>query len=117
MSIEPFASSASAITPIVFCASFAPCVNATNVPENSCPIRNIRFAGEDGIRWKTQKIAISRTNAAANAIVGAMNAGMTTLWARVCHWTPSSPGLRRWRRRRGRRSARATSSTAARATT
>ena len=27
--------SASAITPIVFCASFAPCVNASHVPEPS----------------------------------------------------------------------------------
>ena len=31
----PFENSASAITPIVFCASFAPCVNATNVPDAS----------------------------------------------------------------------------------
>ena len=29
----PLVKSASAITPIVFCASFAPCVNATHVPD------------------------------------------------------------------------------------
>ena len=33
----PLVYSASAITPIVFCASFAPCVNATHVPVKSCP--------------------------------------------------------------------------------
>ena len=36
-SIEPCAKSASAITPIVFWASFAPCVNANHVPESNCP--------------------------------------------------------------------------------
>ena len=40
----PFVTSASAITPIVFCASFAPWVKATNVPETSCPWRKLRFA-------------------------------------------------------------------------
>ena len=33
-----------AITPIVFCASFAPCVNAMNVPDASCPSRKPRLA-------------------------------------------------------------------------
>ena len=35
--------SASAITPIVFCASFVPCVKATNPPETSCSRRKIRL--------------------------------------------------------------------------
>src|SRR5581483_1190308 len=34
-------------------------------------------------------IAISTTKPQPKAIVGARNAGMTTLWARPCHWTPS----------------------------
>ena len=41
MSIEPFVNSASAITPIVFCASFAPWVYAKNVPESSWPSRKV----------------------------------------------------------------------------
>src|SRR5438034_4792931 len=62
-----------------------------NVPEKSCPTRNVRFAAVDDIRLKSQKITTSSTKAAPNAIVGAMNAGMITLWARLCHWTPPSP--------------------------
>ena len=42
-SICPSSRRASAITPIVFCASFAPCVNAIHVPEKSCPMRNVRL--------------------------------------------------------------------------
>src|SRR5580765_4326229 len=34
---------------------------------------------------------MSRTKPAANAIVGAMKAGITTLCARLCHWTPARP--------------------------
>ncbi len=51
----PFAKRASAITPIVFCASFAPCVNAMNVPDTSCPspeaaVRDpARDASEDSV--------------------------------------------------------------------
>jgi hypothetical protein len=29
--------------PIVFCASFVPCVNATKLPERICPRRKTRF--------------------------------------------------------------------------
>jgi hypothetical protein len=46
--------SASAITPIVFCASFAPCVNATHVPDASWPMRNVRFATPGVSQRKTQ---------------------------------------------------------------
>ena len=46
--------SASAITPIVFCASFAPCVNATHVPvdELAEAERPVREPGV--IHWNTQ---------------------------------------------------------------
>ena len=60
----PRRSSASAITPIVFCASFAPCVNAIHVPEKSCPMRNVRLPTPGVSRWKSQKIASSSRNAA-----------------------------------------------------
>ena len=42
------------MTPIVFCASFAPCVNATQVPVTSWPSRNDRFASPGVIHWNTQ---------------------------------------------------------------
>src|ERR671935_189816 len=59
-----------------------------NVPDASWPIRNVRFAAPAGIRWKSQKMTIRRTNATPKASVGATKAGITTLCASPCHWTP-----------------------------
>ena len=83
--------SASAITPIVFCASLAPCVNATQVPETSWPSRKPRPADAGVARWKIQKIASSSPNAARPAITGAASAGITTLCRMPCHSTPFEP--------------------------
>ena len=47
--------SASAITPIVFCASFAPCVNATQVPDAELSEPEAAVARRPGvIHWKIQ---------------------------------------------------------------
>src|SRR3954454_24509727 len=87
----PLSKSASAITPIVFCASFAPWVKATHVPDASWPRRKVRLAAPGEIQTSSQNIASSRANAPAKATAGATIAGIATLCTRPCHWTPSSP--------------------------
>ena len=83
--------SASAITPIVFCASFAPWVNATHVPDASCPRRKPRFAIPTVTRKKIQRIASRSANAAAKAMIGAKIPGKITLCTMLSHCTPSDP--------------------------
>ena len=89
--------SASAITPIVFCASFAPWVNAIQVPEKSCPIRNVRLPRPGVIRWNSQKIASRRRKPPANASAGAQSAGIDHL---VHEAVPLHAVLARLRERR-----------------
>src|SRR3954451_15240218 len=89
--MRPCANSASAITPIVFCASFAPCVKPIHVPDASWPSRKERFATPGVSRWKAQKIARSSGKPPANAIVGAQIAGITTLCVTPCQSTPLVP--------------------------
>src|SRR4051794_6510225 len=82
-SMSPCATSASAITPIVFCASFVPCESASRPLVASWPSRKPRVTrpgrSRPTIRYTT-RIAIPAT---ANARTGAISAGTTTL--------PSSP--------------------------
>ena len=52
----PVTMSASAMIPIVFCASFVPCVNATKLPETICARRNTRFTRLGDRRRITQMI-------------------------------------------------------------
>src|SRR5581483_3856796 len=87
----PLVTSARVITPIVFCASFAPWLNATHVPDTSWPSRKPRLATPGVSQAKTQKIASSRRNAPTNASAGATTAGITTRWASPCQSTPLDP--------------------------
>jgi hypothetical protein len=87
----PEATSASAMMPIVFWASFVPCVKATNPPETSWSRRKTRLT-VPGARRRT--IHMSATiSAAAPAIPksGAASEGMATFSTRPSHCTTSNP--------------------------
>ena len=77
--------------PIVFCASFVPCVNATNPPETSWRRLKTRSTFVGG-RFATIHV-MARISANANAMPrnGAMIDGMSTLSRIPPHWTTSFP--------------------------
>ena len=64
--------------PIVFCASFVPCVNATKLPEKICARRNTRFTLLGVRRRTSQMIAIINANAIAKPRTGDRMPGFTT---------------------------------------
>ena len=70
--------SASAMMPIVFCASFVPCVNATKLPETICARRKTRFTLLGERRRMIQMIAIISAKAIANPSSGDRTPGLTT---------------------------------------
>ena len=70
--------SASEMMPIVFCASFVPCVNATKLPEKICARRKTRFTLLGDRRRMTQMIAIISANAIAKPSSGESTPGLTT---------------------------------------
>ena len=77
--------------PIVFCASFVPCVRATNPPETIWPFRKMRliFAGDR--RLITHTIRVIMANASASAANGAISEGFSTFSQSPAHSTTSSP--------------------------
>src|ERR671914_723963 len=74
---EPYATSARAITPMVFWASLVPCASASSPPDTTCPPRNPLVTGVGRslptIRYST-RIEMPPT---ANASVGATSAAPT----------------------------------------
>ena len=83
--------SASAITPIVFCASFAPCVNATNVPDASWPRPKAAVADAAGQPPEhpvddDQQRKAHRMRARARSVPGSRHCGQARATS-----TPSSP--------------------------
>ena len=83
--------SASAITPIVFCASFAPWLNDTHVEDAIWPSRKLRLAGPGCTRANSHSRASRTRNAESPATTGATSAGITTLCAMPCQSTPFVP--------------------------
>ena len=79
--------------PIVFWASFVPCVRATKPPETSCPRRKTRliFAGDR--RAITQTISVISANATASPANGAISDGFSTFCHRPAH-CDDRPALR-----------------------
>ena len=71
--------SASAMIPIVFCASFVPCVKATKPPETSWSRRKTRLTVPGERRRITQVIAIISAAAMASPANGAISEGISTL--------------------------------------
>ena len=65
--------------PIVLCASFVPCVKATNPPDTSCARRKPRFTLVGARFATTQVIPRIRRKANATPRNGATSDGMSTL--------------------------------------
>ena len=77
--------------PIVFWASFVPCVKATKPPERSWSRRKMRFT-MPGARFRMiQSTRIISAAASSAPITGASNDGMSTLSHSPCHWTTPRP--------------------------
>ena len=87
----PDATSARAMIPIVFCASFVPCVNATNAPETSWARRNPRLTRVGARRATSQVIPRIRANAEATPRNGAKSDGISTLWRIPSQLTYEAP--------------------------
>jgi hypothetical protein len=87
----PDATSASAMIPMVLCASFVPCGNATNPPETSWARRKT-WLTRDGERLAmSQVIARIRANATTTPTNGAMRDGINIFSFSPPHWTTSQP--------------------------
>src|SRR5215204_768958 len=87
----PDATSASAMIPIVFCASFVPCVKATKAPEKSWSRRKMRFT-MPGARFRMIQRTLIISAAARNApSTGASKDGISTLSFSPSHWTTPRP--------------------------
>ena len=78
--------SASAITPIVFWASFVPCVNATKLPEKIWARRKTRFTRLGERRRITQMITSISPRAIAKPRIGESTPGLTTFSQTPLHW-------------------------------
>ena len=114
----PVATSASVMIPIVFCASFVPCVNATKPPETSwrAPEDAVHLARASAART-SQMIAIISAKAIAKPERTARAATGLTTFSQMPAPVDDVRGRRpRSQRRRCRRSARGSSSTAGRGT-
>src|SRR4051794_4057043 len=91
LAIDPWAISASVMTPIVFCASLVPCARDIRDAEPICPIR------KPGMRTRSDTPELIRSTsivaaAATNpAMTGDSIAGSTTFDTTPCHWTPEAP--------------------------
>ena len=88
---SPDATSASAMIPIVFCASFVPWVSATNPPETSWPRRKTRLTRAGERRATIQTITVISANATAIPANGAISDGFSTFVQSPSHWTTSQP--------------------------
>ena len=87
----PDTMSASAMIPIVFCASLVPWVNATKLPDTICPRRKKRFTRLGDRRLMTQMMAIISAKATAKPTIGDRIPGMTTLSQMPFQLMTSSP--------------------------
>ena len=83
--------SASAITPIVFCASFVPWVNATNPPDTSCSRRKSRFTGAGARLRISQSVIVISAAAPRSPATGARSEGTSTFSFRPCQLTTAKP--------------------------
>ena len=77
--------------PIVFCASFVPCVNATKPPETSCSRRKTRLILLGERRRMSQVIASISAAARKSPANGAISEGISTLSFSPPHLTTSKP--------------------------
>jgi hypothetical protein len=77
--------------PIVFCASFVPCVNATKPPETSWARRKYAFTREGERRAMSQVIPRIKANAMITPRKGARRDGTSTFSLIPPHWTTSHP--------------------------
>jgi hypothetical protein len=91
----PVVISASAMMPIVFCASLAPWVNATNPPEISCRRRNARFTVPGERRPTSQSMRIITPAAPSAPATGATSEGISTFSVIPPHCTASVPDAMR----------------------
>src|SRR4051812_14323079 len=87
----PWATSASAMTPIVFCASLVPWASASRPPETTCPARNPRATGPGDRRAGTRYARRMPMAATGKASTGAVSAGTMTLPGSPPHWTSPGP--------------------------
>src|SRR3954452_694006 len=87
----PWATSASVMTPIVFCASLVPWASASSPPDISCPRRKPRVTGPG--RWRPRMRYAMRipTPATTKASTGATRAGTRTLPTRPSQSTSPGP--------------------------
>ena len=77
--------------PIVFCASFVPCVKATKPPETSCSRRNSVFIRPGAWRKMSHVIAIISAAASTTPRNGASSEGISTLSFSPAHSTTLQP--------------------------
>jgi hypothetical protein len=87
----PVEMSASAMTPIVFCASFVPCVNATKLPETICARRKTRLTRLGARLRMIQMITSISARAMRKPRIGDAIPGFTTLSQTPCHSMTSQP--------------------------
>jgi len=87
----PEETSARAMMPIVFCASFVPWVSATKAPETSWPRRKTRLIFEGDLRLITHTITVMSTKAMARPAKGEMSDGFNTFCHRPDHCTTDHP--------------------------
>ncbi len=77
--------------PIVFCASFVPCVNATNAPDTSWALRKPRFTFVGARRATSQVIPRMSRKANATPRNGATSDGISTLSLIPSQFTTPQP--------------------------
>ncbi len=77
--------------PIVFCASFVPCVRATKPPEMSWPRRKTRLTVAGDRRLMNHTSSVIRANAIRSAANGAIREGFSTFSQTPAHSTTPRP--------------------------
>src|ERR1700694_4840082 len=76
--MTPALTRARVITPIVFCASLAPCEKETNALDTSCALRKRRFMGLGCPRRNTSSTSTVKRYASTNPISGEETSAITT---------------------------------------
>src|SRR5581483_3139191 len=77
--------------PIVFWASFVPCVKATKLPDTSCSRRNTQLTRAGERRRITHRTTTTTANPSATPRKGATSEGSSTFTRSPCHCTTSQP--------------------------
>src|SRR5918992_351029 len=104
---EPYATSARAITPMVFWASLVPCASASSPPDTTCPPRNPLVTGVGRNLPTIRYSARIETPPTTNASVGARSAGIITFpttpspkktasGPSATSMAPTTPPIRAW---------------------